>query len=125
MTEIEKLANSLQSDLAQVDLLTRPSLSSGDFVEFLILKRDNLKLKIYQEPGHSLPHIHVDYGKTPHAASYGIDPAVRLVGNLSNKYDRSVLAWINGNRPALLAIWQALQIGADPAPLVIALQGDV
>ena len=101
MTDIEELARYLQSDLARVDLLTRPSRSSGESLEFLILKRDNLKLKIYQEPGHNLPDIHVDYGKTPHAASYAIDPAARLAGSLANKYDRSVLTWINENKPAL------------------------
>lgn len=124
MTDLLELASSLQNDLARVDLLTRQSRSSGDFFELLILKRDKLKLKIYQEPSHNLPHIHVDYGKSPHAASYGIDPALRLAGNLSDKYDRSVIAWINDNRPALLVLWDVLQVGADPSALAIALQGD-
>lgn len=124
MTTLQELVRSLQSDLAQVDLLTRPSRSSGRFAEFLILKRDNLKFKIYQEPGHNLPHIHIDYGKVSHAASYGIDPAVRLAGKLSNKYDRSVLTWVGDNRAALLAPWQALQVGDDPAPIALTLRGD-
>lgn len=124
MADLQELVQALQRDLAQVDLLTRPSRSPSGFVEFLILKSDNLKFKIYKEPGHNLPHIHIDYGKNHHAASYGIDPAVRLAGNLASKYDRSVLAWIANNRGTLLALWQALQTGTDANPLAVALQGD-
>jgi len=122
MATLQELVISLQSDLAQVDLITRPSRQSSSFAEFLILKRDNLKF--YQEPSHNLPHIHIDYGKVSHAASYGIDPAVRLAGKLSNKYDRSVLAWVGDNRAALLALWRALQVGDDPAPIALTLKGD-
>ena len=124
MKDLSELASSLQIDLAQVDLLTRPSRSSGRFMEYLILKRDELKLKIYQESGHKLPHIHIDYGKISHAASYGIDPAIRLAGSIPNKYDRSVISWINDNKPNLLELWSAIQAGADPSMATAKLQGD-
>ena len=122
--DLRELAHSLQHDLAQVDLATSSPRSSGRFIERLILRRDPLKLKIYQEPGHSLPHLHVDYGRIPHAASYGIDPATRLAGNLPDKYDRSVISWVNENRPALLVLWDELQIGKDPSAAIAALRGD-
>ncbi len=124
MTDIDELASSIQCSLARVDLLSRPSRSSGRFLKRLILKRDSIKLKIYQEPGHNRPHIHVDYGKTSHAASYGIDPAIRLAGNLSGKYDRSVVSWINDNKFVILALWDTLQVGEDPSALATALKGD-
>lgn len=124
MTDLRKIAEELQFDLARVDLLTRPARTSSGFPEFLIVKRDNLKLKMYQEPGHSLPHIHVDYGKVTHAASYGIDPAVRLAGDLAGKYDRSILQWIRANKDELLELWKALQAGSDPSVAVVALQCD-
>ncbi len=121
-TELE----ALQNQLAQVDLLTRHSHSTraGD-ISFLLGKRDNLKFKMYQEPGHSLPHIHIDYGRQNHAASYRIDPPTRLIGNLDRKYDRSVLEWIKCRKDKLLEAWALVQAGGDPAPIVHELAGDV
>lgn len=120
-TELE----ALQNQLAQVDLLTAPSRSSqASDISFLLVKRDKLKFKMYQEPGHSLPHIHVDYGRKNHAASYRIDPPGRLIGNLDKKYDRSVLEWISSRKDKLLEAWALVQAGGDPAPLTHELAGD-
>jgi hypothetical protein len=124
MKDLSELATHLQRDLAQVDLLTRPSRSSGRFLELLIVKLDKLKLKIYQEPGHKLPHIHVDYGNKSHAASYGIDPVIRLAGDLPSKYERPVTSWIDKNKSSLLELWNKVQDGGDPSALVIELKGD-
>ena len=125
MSDLRELAENLQSGLARIDLLSRPSRPTGGFIEFLIAKRDNLKFKIYQEPGHNLPHIHIDYGKNPHAASYGIDPPVRLAGRLAKEQDRYVLTWLTENKTALLDLWDTLQAGNDPGAASIALRGDV
>lgn len=115
----------LQRDLAQVDLLTTPS-SSGQAgsISFLLLKRGDLKFKMYQESGHGLPHIHIDYGRHKHAASYCIDPPNRLAGNLDRKYDRSVTEWISSRKEKLLAAWALVQSGGDPEPLTLELAGD-
>jgi hypothetical protein len=124
MTDLRRLTKELQRNLAQVDLLTRPARSSGGFTEFLIVKRDNLKLKMYQETGHNLPHIHIDYGKVAHAASYGVDPPVRIAGKLASKYDRSVLEWLREHKDELMMLWELLQAGDDPSAAVVSLRGD-
>lgn len=123
--ELTSDIESLQNQLAQVDLLTTPSRSSraGD-ISLLLLKRGQLKFKMYQEPGHSLPHIHIDYGRQNHAASYGIEPPSRLIGNLDGKYDRSVMEWISSRKDKLLEVWALVQAGTDPAPLSHELAGD-
>ncbi len=88
----------LQLDLAQIDLLTeiRPQ-TAPLFTEFLVLKLKNLKIKMYQEQGHSMPHIHIDYGSQHHVASFSIAPPARIEGSLLRKYDKSVINWIEIN----------------------------
>jgi len=115
----------LQRQLATVDLLSRPSRQTrSGWTEFLLLKRGELKIKMYQEPGHALPHVHVDYGAHHHVASYSIDPIERLAGNLDKKYERVVTEWISTHRTQLLDVWQATQVGAETHVLISALSGD-
>lgn len=118
------LASKLQNDFGLVDLLTKPSRSGRGSMEFLVVKLDRLKIKIYQEKGHSLPHIHVDYGKQHHAASFSIDPPKRIEGQLDGKYDRSVQEWLARNKDVLIALWAALQAGESLDAFVAELQGD-
>lgn len=123
--EIESELLELQRQLAQVDLLTNTTRRRNkDDLEFLLLKRGKLKFKMYQEPGHHLPHIHIDYGREAHIASYAIDPAARLVGTLDKKYDRTVTEWISTKKEKLLNIWLAVQAGSDVSDLVVELAGD-
>jgi Domain of unknown function (DUF4160) len=78
----------LQRLFAQKDLLTEPRRSpKNDFMEILLVRRKNMSIKIYKEIGHHLPHIHIDYGKQHHVASYAIDSGLRIAGSLSPKYD--------------------------------------
>lgn len=121
---LNDLASRLQNDLGLVDLLTRPSRSNHGSMELLVIKLDRLKIKIYQERGHSLPHVHIDYGKQLHVASFSIDPPARIEGNLNNKYDRSVQEWLTENKEVLVALWVALQAGESPDALVAELRGD-
>jgi hypothetical protein len=118
------LASKLQNELGLVDLLTRPSRSSQGSMEFLVIKLDRLKIKIYQEKGHALPHIHIDYGKQHHVASFSIDPPIRIEGQLDGKYDRPVREWLTRNKDALIALWTALQAGESPDALVAEVRGD-
>ncbi|MGJ7462075.1 DUF4160 domain-containing protein [Halomonas sp. MA07-2] len=116
----------LQRLFAQKDLLTEPRRPAGNgFMEVLLAKRKNMKIKIYQERGHSLPHIHIDYGRQHHAASYAIESGERIEGNLSKKYDSDVSSWLERNREKLLKIWNALQAGTPHEPLMAELSGDV
>lgn len=123
--ELESEVSGLQRQLAQVDLLTGPTpRRNKDALEFLLLKRGNLKFKMYQEPGHSLPHIHIDYSRESHVASYAIDPTARLVGTLDRKYDSMVIEWISSHKEKLLNLWAVAQVGSETSNLVIELAGD-
>ena len=124
MKDFEGLAKTLQSDLGLVDLMSSRSGRNHSGMELLVIKLSQLKLKIYQEDRHELPHIHVDYGNISHAASFGIDPAVRLVGQLEKKYDRTIISWIEAHQAALLALWNALQAGTSTEALITELRGD-
>jgi hypothetical protein len=65
--DFDAAVRELQRGLATIDLLTRPPRRGRQHVtEFLVLKLGDLKVKMYQEPGHALPHVHVDYGPKNH-----------------------------------------------------------
>ena len=110
--DIEERLKDLQGKLATIDLLTEPR-STLSYTEFLVVKLQNIKPQMYQEKGHSTPHLHIDYGKQIHAASYAIHDGSRLAGNLSKKYDREVTSWINANRKDLKRLWHETQNGRD------------
>ena len=115
----------LQRKLAEADLLSMPSRPGrAGRTEFLVIKLGDLKVKMYQEPGHALPHVHVDYGKRHHVASYSIDPTERLVGSLGREYERAITEWIHARRPQLLDVWQAAQLGEETKELIVALAGE-
>lgn len=123
--DFEAEAKELQRQLATVDLLTRPVRGGRqNSLELLLLKRGELKVKMYQEPGHALPHVHIDYGRKNHVASYSIDPAERLVGNLDKKYERVIAEWIDARKTVLLELWRTTQAGGDASALIVALAGD-
>lgn len=114
----------LQQKMAQVDLLTeqRPHVRSN-FNEFLIRKLRNLKIKMYQEMGHKTPHIHIDYGRINHVASYSIVEARRLAGTLDTKYDQVVVEWIMMHKSRLLNVWDTVQNGQNPVSLIEEIKG--
>jgi Domain of unknown function (DUF4160) len=123
--DFDAAVRELQRELATIDLLTRPSRPGRQhFPEFLVLKLGDLKVKMYQEPGHALPHVHVDYGRKNHVASYSIDPTERLVGNLDRKYERVIVNWISERKAELLRLWSVAQAGENATALLVALAGD-
>jgi hypothetical protein len=72
---------------------------------------------------HKRPHIHIDYGKQHHVASYAIDSGERLVGSLDRKYDKQVQAWIAMHRDQLLQAWEITQSGQRPQMIINELKG--
>ena len=119
---LEDELTELQRQQAKVDLLmARRWRPRPDFIEFLVLR--NLKIKMYEETGHLAPHIHVDYGREHHVASYSIHEARQLTGTLDTKYDSEVVAWITKHRDRLLDTWATLQAGQDPGPLITQISG--
>jgi hypothetical protein len=118
------LARELQQGMFLVEDALRPRVKGMEYlVEQVLVRGRRITLKMYQEPGHKLPHLHVDYGKDHHSASYQLDPPERLVGELDKVYDKAVKAWITQNRDALNRIWTELQAGKNVAPIVAELGG--
>lgn len=110
---------SLQDDLASVDMLSKkPPNSRSALLEVLLKKHEQIKLKMYQEPGHARPHFHVDYGTQNHSASFAVDTGQRIEGTLPSKYDKSIAAWAETNRPHLFAAWNDLQSGSTGATFI-------
>lgn len=123
---LEDEFSELQRLLAQKDLITEPRKSSGSgFIELLLAKRKNIKYKMYQERGHSMPHIHIDYGRINHIASYSVETGERLEGNLPKKYDSDISSWLSTNREKLVKLWQLLQDAGETSAIIGELQGDV
>lgn len=98
----------LQDKFAEIDLLTKEDNERL----FEILLKKLLPLGFRMEPDHhGTPHIHINYGKEKHIASYRINDGVRVAGNLSNKYDKVVKDWISLNKTILQEIWTAMKNG--------------
>lgn len=124
--ELKEELKSLQHRLAEIDLLTRQSSQpSSGFIELLLVKLQDIKIKIYQERGHALPHVHIDYGKMHHIASFSINPTERIEGSLSKKYDRAIISWISERSEEILKIWNEIQKGNEPKALIASLSGSV
>ena len=79
-----------------------------------------IKIGIDGNKNHKRPHVHIDYGKKFHAASYAIDTGERIVGD--SKYDNEVYEWIGKNRPKLLQAWELVQSGKDATPIACELR---
>jgi len=118
--ELEKLAKQLQNSFAQIDLFT-PSYPNDGKTRLLLTKKQNMKIKIYQEKGHQNPHIHIDYGKEKHFASYKIMTGEKINGQLPSKYDQSITEWLKSYRKTIIKIWRKLQDGKDTLDLVASL----
>ncbi|SFS11789.1 protein of unknown function [Dyella sp. OK004] len=124
MADLETLIKSLQRDLALSDLFSRTRNGGPDVCELSLLLMDRMKIKMYQEKGHAMPHVHVDYGRDSHVASFAIDVPRLLEGDLGRHRNATVIEFISDHREELLSIWRGLQAGANVAPLVVQLRAD-
>ena len=121
--DFDNEARELQDELALIDMLSRPG-SGGRYTEFLVKKLQNMKIKMYQETGHSMPHVHIDYGNQNHSASYSINRCEKLAGNLDRKYDAKVKGWIQNNQSKLLNLWENTQSGQSVENIIAEIQGN-
>lgn len=65
MMNFEKDVAELQRQLATVYLLAMPSRPSrAGWMKLLVLKLGDVKVKMYQETAHALPHVHIDMVST-------------------------------------------------------------
>ena len=122
---LEEELKLLQHRLALVDLqVVLQAMARDGILPLLVMKLKALKVKMYQEAGHRLPHVHIDYGPRHHVASYSISEPKRLAGTLDAKYDREVVGWIAGCRDKLLELWRSVQSGRYPSVVIGELKGE-
>jgi hypothetical protein len=118
---MDEAIGQLQREMAQIDLLIRQRSKSGS-IEFLIIKKQNLKIKMYQEQGHSEPHVHIDYGNGNHVASFSVSDGRRLCGNLDRKYEKLVKLWIYTHKEQLNQLWIAAQSGSPVEEIIVGIK---
>jgi Domain of unknown function (DUF4160) len=116
-------ASELQNFLAWADVYFYVEDHPGRR-RYLLTRRDRLRIRMYKETQHVRPHIHIDYGKERHVASYALDTGERLAGDLDRRYDKAISAWIAKSQERLFNIWTAIQSSIDPEILIAELQGD-
>lgn len=75
------------------------------------------------DKAHKTPHIHINVGKTTHAASYEITTGKRIVGSKSI-YEGAVSKWVLDHRTDLLQVWDLMQAGKDITSYVEQLKGN-
>ena len=61
---------------------------------------------------HNPPHIHVVYGE--HNASFNIDTAEMIVGDLPNRARKLVSEWIKLHQAELLEMWENQELKELP-----------
>ena len=120
--DVLQILGSLQVDMAYVDLFT-PSFRGERGLELTVLEKQNIRLKIDGNGNHARPHLHVDYGRLYHSASYALDNGERLAGNLQRKYDKAVTRWIDEHRDKLLHVWRGVRDGTNVDQAVSELKG--
>jgi hypothetical protein len=72
-----------------------------------------------------MPHVHIDYDKVHHVASFRVKDGARIEGNLNKKYDSDISSWLLRNNNTIVMIWNDLQSGKDPKELIATLEGDL
>ena len=82
----------------------------------------NIRFRIDGAKNHRRPHIHVDYGKNHHAASFAIDNGERLAGGLNRKYDTVAREWIKRHKGKLLETWNLVMSGKNTDEIVAELR---
>lgn len=117
MRELERL----QNDLGLADLMSQPS--HPGIVRYLVVELKPIKIRMDANKNHKRPHVHIDYGKEYHSATYAIDTGVRLACELDLKYDRMIKEWIENNRESLIKAWDETQSGKYPERIISELRG--
>lgn len=122
--DLEKELAELQNALATTDFQAayRVANQSKDLSYLILRVLKPIKIKIDGNKNYKRPHVHIDYGRQFHAASYAIDTAERIVGD--SKYDYEVAEWIGKNRPKLLRAWELVQAGKDATAIACELRGE-
>lgn len=71
-----------------------------------------VSLYFYDNKQHNLPHIHVRYQNTK--AIFNIETCEIMEGNLPNKQQKLVSAWMEIHKEELIADWELAMDGQQP-----------
>ena len=116
---LQRALGDLQDQMAELDMMWEPSQGNG--LELLLKKHKLLKIKMDGNRNHERPHLHLDYHRNKHMASYAIDNGDLLAGN--GMYSSVVRPWIAKHHVKLTQVWDGIRgSGADPV-IVAALRG--
>jgi len=120
---LEDALSELQDMMAVEDVNEVARRMPISLVALIVKRHDLLTLRIDANGNHKRPHLHIDYGKQYHTASYAIDNGERLIGTLTRRYDNLVRSWINTNRTLLMTVWGQVAAGLDATALALTLAG--
>jgi hypothetical protein len=114
MEEIQNILEELQQLLASADLKVRKKRK-----DFRIELARKLNMKFRMEPDqHHRAHVHIQYGKENHKASYAVDNGELLAGSLPTYQEKVVVKWISDHSETLDRLWVTLKRGEDHSPLI-------
>jgi hypothetical protein len=102
--------------------LNKTSITRDRGQRLMVKRLLRIRLSIDNRNNYKRPHLHVDYGRNFHAASYAIDTGERLAGGLDGKYDKQTRQWIERNRKKLLKAWKQIQSGHNSDRIVAELK---
>lgn len=121
--ELNERLKSLQEKMTQLDKheLKKKRAANRSTFEFIINKSNPITLRMDTNQNHQRPHIHLDYGKERHVASYAIDTGECLAGNASI-YNKEVSVWITKNRDLLITVWEITRSAPQPSDIIAELK---
>ena len=120
MEQIKTILVELQYLLGSADLLqTKKSRT------FKIEVARKLNMKFRMEPdNHQRPHVHIQYGKENHKASYAVNNGELLAGNLPTYQEKVVVNWISNHSDILNKLWITLKHGENHKSFIEQLKED-
>lgn len=116
---LQRSLSTLQDQMATLDMMREPG--QGDGMELLLKKHLLLVLKMDGNRNHQRAHLHLDYHRRKHMASYAVDNGELLAGDGS--YSSVVQPWIARHRLDLVRVWNSIRGGGADPVIVARLQG--
>ncbi|QIA22028.1 DUF4160 domain-containing protein [Mesorhizobium sp. AA22] len=93
--------------MAMFDLSARPSSAGSHGLELLLKDLRNLRFKMDGNRNHMRAHLHIDYHRHNHMASYAVDDGTLLAG--SGRYNHLIEPWIANNRESVMRVWRDIR----------------
>lgn len=123
MSALNGPAKELQNALAQIDELYTPRRPGKvGRLEVILLKPQDLKIRMDGCKNHGRAHLHIDYGKNLRMASYAVNTGEKLAGGVT-PYDKKISEWIVKHRDDIMIVWTEMRASGLPEATVAKLYG--